>query len=195
MNSVENVGKFNLKARLLTKTGGLKYFYMTVFKNKAEDASYNQVIFEDITDKMQQVANEKQIVIDSIYLQQKQEFIEVLSQNFEDLIEKYKIKKTDIKNFKDLNNYLKLHEDDWMIFNSHFKKIHVNFFSTISQSYPDLTQQDMKFCALLKLNFTTKEIARLLNIEPTSVQRRKVRLKKKMNLGRLENLIPFIQSF
>ena len=77
---------------------------------------------------------------------------------------------------------------------THFQLIHKDFFLNLSEQFPVLTQLDLNFCAMLKLNFSTKEIARYLNIKDSSVKRRKVRLKKKLNLSEEESLIAFIQS-
>ncbi|MCF8234706.1 MAG: hypothetical protein K9G67_09165 [Bacteroidales bacterium] len=44
------------------------------------------------------------------------------------------------------------------------------------------------------MNLATKEIANLLNVQDTSIQRSRVRLKKKMGLGEEDSLIRFIHN-
>lgn len=47
--------------------------------------------------------------------------------------------------------------------------------------YPQLTSYDIRLCTYLKSNFSTKEIATLLNITPDSVKKAKHRLRKKIS--------------
>lgn len=60
--------------------------------------------------------------------------------------------------------------------------------------HPELTSSDLKLCAYLRLNLTSKEIAPLLNISVKSVEIKRYRLRKKMNLDRNENLTDYILS-
>jgi DNA-binding CsgD family transcriptional regulator len=48
--------------------------------------------------------------------------------------------------------------------------------------FPELTDNDIAFCSLLKLQLTNKEIASLLGISHQSVISKKYRVKKKMQL-------------
>ena len=86
-------------------------------------------------------------------------------------------------------------EEDWKRFEFHFDQAHSNFFKRIKQQYPDLTQADLKLCAYLRLNLTSKEIAPLLNISIRSVEVRRYRLRKRLNLDREENLVEFLLEF
>jgi DNA-binding CsgD family transcriptional regulator len=71
----------------------------------------------------------------------------------------------------------------WNIFKDNFENLNTGFFGKLSNSHPGLTQQDLKHCALIKMNLETKEIATLFNIKPSSVQMSRVRLKKKLGLS------------
>lgn len=55
-----------------------------------------------------------------------------------------------------------------------------NFTHRLKLEIPSLTDQDIQFCCLLKLRFSIAEIAVFLNIDPTSVSRRKLRIKNKI---------------
>ena len=57
-------------------------------------------------------------------------------------------------------------------------------FEAISSVFPNLTIQDKRLLTLIKFGFSNKEIAQHLSIEPESVKRSKVRLKKRMKLPR-----------
>lgn len=86
-------------------------------------------------------------------------------------------------------------EDDWKVFEMHFDQAHENFFRRLLDKYPELTPSDMKLCAYLRLNLTTKEIAPLLNISVRGVEIRRYRLRKRLNLEKEDNLIEFLLSF
>lgn len=86
-------------------------------------------------------------------------------------------------------------DNDWEIFESLFDQAHENFFKRLKQSFPDLTQSDLKLCAYLKLNLSSKEIAPLLNISIRGVEIRRYRLRKRLALSSDENLVEYIMKF
>ena len=86
-------------------------------------------------------------------------------------------------------------DNDWEIFEALFDQAHENFFKRLKQSYPDLTQSDLKLCAYLKLNLSSKEIAPLLNISIRGVEIRRYRLRKRLALDADYNLVEFIMQF
>jgi DNA-binding CsgD family transcriptional regulator len=86
-------------------------------------------------------------------------------------------------------------EEDWKQFEMHFDQAHENFLKRLKSQYPDLTQGDLKLCAYLRLNLTSKEIAPLLNISTRSLEVRRYRLRKRLNLDTEENLVEFLLNF
>jgi len=86
-------------------------------------------------------------------------------------------------------------DNDWEIFEALFDQAHENFFKRLKQSFPDLTQSDLKLCAYLKLNLSSKEIAPLLNITIRGVEIRRYRLRKRLSLSSDENLVGYIMQF
>lgn len=86
-------------------------------------------------------------------------------------------------------------EDDWAVFQSNFDRIHENFFRNLKLTYPDITPNDLKLCAYLRLNLSTKDIAHLLNISIRGVEVARYRLRKKMNIPSEKNLIDFMIEF
>jgi DNA-binding CsgD family transcriptional regulator len=60
--------------------------------------------------------------------------------------------------------------------------------------YPQLTQSDLRLCAYLHMNLTSKEIAPLLGISFRGVENHRYRLRKKMNLEHDESLIQIINN-
>jgi tetratricopeptide (TPR) repeat protein/DNA-binding CsgD family transcriptional regulator len=86
-------------------------------------------------------------------------------------------------------------EKDWDEFRMYFEKVHSSFFQRLKGQFPDLSQGDLKLCALISLNLSMKEVAELMGISPESVKMARHRLRKKLNLVTEENLTEFIASF
>jgi len=86
-------------------------------------------------------------------------------------------------------------DKDWQSFEVLFEQAHENFFKRLKSAYPDLTPSDLKLCAYLKLNLSSKEIAPLLNISLRGVEIRRYRLRKHLSLTSDENLVEFIMQF
>ncbi|MCF8347512.1 MAG: hypothetical protein K9G61_01745 [Bacteroidales bacterium] len=84
---------------------------------------------------------------------------------------------------------------DWQMFEALFDQAHQNFFKRLKQTHLELTQSDLKLCAYLKLNLSSKEIAPLLNITNRGVEIRRYRLRKRLGLNASENLVEFIMQF
>jgi len=85
-------------------------------------------------------------------------------------------------------------ENQWEQFRVHFESIHKSFFVKLREANSSLTQTDLQLCAYIKLNMGTKEVARLMNITPESVNTHRYRLRKKMNLSGQETLDEFIHG-
>lgn len=79
-------------------------------------------------------------------------------------------------------------------FNIEAEKMHKDFYQRLSDQFPDLTENDKRLATLLRLGFSSKEIAPLLNISPKSVEIIRYRLRKKINLKKGDNLIQFINN-
>lgn len=83
-------------------------------------------------------------------------------------------------------------DDDWEIFQQNFDLIHENFFRHIKGNYTDVTAHDLKLCAFIRLNLSTKEIASLLNITVRGVEAARYRLRKKFRIPAEKNLTEFL---
>ena len=86
-------------------------------------------------------------------------------------------------------------EQQWEVFEKHFENVHEEFLKRLKAAYPDLTPREMKLCAYLRLNISSKEIAALMNISTRGVEISRYRLRKKLQLSHDTNLTDFIISF
>ena len=85
-------------------------------------------------------------------------------------------------------------DKEWSDFNTHFESLNKNFYARLKQAYPDISPNDLRICALIKLNMSIKEMAGILNISPDSVKTARYRLRKKLQLNTEDNLTDFIMN-
>ena len=81
---------------------------------------------------------------------------------------------------------------DWEEFETPFIAVNKSFYDRLEGKFPTLSQNDHKICALIKLNFSSKEMAKLLGISIESVHTTRYRLRKKLGLERKTNLENYI---
>lgn len=68
------------------------------------------------------------------------------------------------------------------------------YFKRLKETYPKLTNNDIRLCSYLRMNFTSKEIAQLLNISTRAVEISRYRLRKKLSLEHNINLTDFLMQ-
>ena len=83
---------------------------------------------------------------------------------------------------------------NWEEFEARFVQINTTFYDSLHKKHSDLTGNELKLCALIKLNFSSKEMAQILGVSPESINKGRYRLRKKLNLDRDENLVTYISS-
>lgn len=77
----------------------------------------------------------------------------------------------------------------------HFENVHPNFFEKLKKlAYPDMTSNELKIAAYIKIGMNNKEIAQMSGIEVGTVKSNINRLKKKLNLGPKDNIRKFINN-
>jgi len=86
-------------------------------------------------------------------------------------------------------------EKSWEVFNSYFDEVHQDFISRLKEKYTELSPNDLRLCAYLRMNISSKEIASLMNISVRGVEISRYRLRKKLKLSNQTNLTEFIITF
>ncbi len=83
----------------------------------------------------------------------------------------------------------------WQEFEFRFQQVHEHFYNTLNEKFPDLTPSEIRLCAFLKLNMTTKEISAITHQNAKSIDVARTRLRKKLNLtGTDHNLVTFLSQ-
>ena len=81
---------------------------------------------------------------------------------------------------------------DWEQFRVIFEDVHPNFFAELQRQFPEVTPNDLRLAALLRLNFSSKSMAGLMGISTESVKTARYRLRQKLQLSTAANLVEFM---
>ncbi|MBK8920329.1 MAG: hypothetical protein IPM81_02310 [Saprospirales bacterium] len=127
----------------------------------------------------------------------KNEFMETIKEELEEV--KRKGKSTETKHalekiVREIDTTLRL-QQDWEQFEYHFDQVHGDFLNRLREQFQDLTPNEQKLCALLRLNLSTKEISNLMSISLRGVEIARYRLRKKLGLDQGQNLTKFILEY
>jgi ligand-binding sensor domain-containing protein/DNA-binding CsgD family transcriptional regulator len=85
-------------------------------------------------------------------------------------------------------------KESWEQFLSYFEEVNYSFINQLQTIHPNLTQNDRRMCALIRLNMSNREIATLLNISIPGVEKSRYRLKKRLDLTIEEDLSRYLMS-
>ncbi|MCF7561626.1 LuxR C-terminal-related transcriptional regulator [Sabulilitoribacter multivorans] len=151
-------------------------------ENKEQLARFNnEKLREDIENKNRELATSTMSLI------KKNEFLNSIKSELKNVKDNRDISKVIKIIDKNINN-----NDDWHLFEEAFNNADKDFLKKIKSLHPELTSNDLRLCAYLRLNLSSKEIAPLLNISPRSVEVKRYRLRKKMNLEHESSLTDYI---
>jgi tetratricopeptide (TPR) repeat protein/DNA-binding CsgD family transcriptional regulator len=136
----------------------------------------------------------KELATHVMYLLKKNEFISSISEKLLNL--KPLLNNDDKKWVQDIVREMKSNVDNtvWGEFEMRFQQVHDDFYARLKEHHPDLSPNEKKICAFLRLNMTTKDISSITFQSVKSIQVARTRLRKKMGMTRDENLISFLQQ-
>lgn len=135
----------------------------------------------------------KQVTTHALNIIQKNETLRDLRNKLEEIV-----KKPDRLTVAELRKTLRIIDDsfkldkDWDDFKLYFEQVHTGFYSKLKINYPDLTTQELRHCALIRLNLTIAECASVLGISHDSMKVSRTRLRKKLHLEPNQSLTDFI---
>jgi AraC family transcriptional regulator, chitin signaling transcriptional activator len=167
---------------------------LKVLKKSEEDISLREL---ESSQQLMKLNNEKlkldiesknrELAISTMSLIKKNEFLNDIKNELKDKDGVQDLKKVIKIIDKNLNN-----TDDWKLFEEAFNNADKDFLKHIKSLHPNLTPNDLRLCAYLRLNLTSKEIAPLLNISYRSVEVKRYRLRKKIDLPHESSLTSYI---
>ncbi|MBK8828456.1 MAG: hypothetical protein IPO26_17660 [Saprospiraceae bacterium] len=139
----------------------------------------------------------KELGLSTMHLVQKNEAINKLKIELSKIVKKVNDPevKREIKSMVSIFSDDERLDDNWESFAQNFDQVHNDFLSRLKAQYPQLSPRDLKLCAYLKLNLTTKDIAPLLNISVRGIEISRYRLRKKMDLPNNISLNDYMMGF
>lgn len=149
----------------------------------------NKELDYDLKLREKDLQNEQQqLATTTLWLTQKNQLLQEIQQSLsgddtasEDLAKKVK---------QSLNA-----EEDWNRVKKHFEKVHPDFFKSLMNQFSNLTQNEQRLCAYLRMNLSTKEIASLLGVSTNAIEQARRRLRKKLSISNTDtNLLNFLQE-
>ncbi len=84
--------------------------------------------------------------------------------------------------------------DNWKDFEVRFQQVHTDFYKKLGDQFPDLTPNELKLCAFLRLNMSTKEISAITYQSQNSLMVARSRLRQKLGISKDENLVIFLSQ-
>lgn len=143
----------------------------------------NEQLSQDVDNKNRELA------VSTMSLNSKNELLAFIKEDLK------KTSPDDNKNIKSVIRTINdniTEEDSWKVFKEAFDNADKDFLKRIKQLHPLLTPNDLRLCAYLRLNLSSKEIAPLFNISVRSVEIKRYRLRKKMDLQHEIGLVEYI---
>jgi tetratricopeptide (TPR) repeat protein/DNA-binding CsgD family transcriptional regulator len=134
----------------------------------------------------------KELTLNMLYLTEKNEFITSIARKLEGM--KPDVKRENRLLFQQIINEIVNNKDvgGWEEFELRFMEVHEDFYDALNKKFPDLTPNEKRLCAFLRLNMTTKEISAITHQSVQSINMARFRLRKKMNMEHDDNLISFL---
>lgn len=168
----------------------LQYLHqLEIEKNEKEIVKLkNEKLEAEIEHKNSELANS------AMHLVQKREMIAKMKHDLHSLTKK--IDNEEIT--EEFKKVLKMLGEDhridnnWEQFAHHFDKVHSDFLVVLKNRHPALSANELKLCAYLRMNLSSKEIAQLMNISIRGVEVSRYRLRKKLGIVKETNLFDFL---
>jgi DNA-binding CsgD family transcriptional regulator len=143
--------------------------------------------FENEKLRQDMESKNNELAISTMSLIKRNEFLNTIKNELSQLSEQKEVKSVVKLIDNNINN-----TNDWKLFEEAFNNADKDFLKKIKSLHNSLTHNDLRLCAYLRLNLSSKEIAPLLNISPRSVEVKRYRLRKKMNLDHETSLTNYI---
>lgn len=162
-------------------------------KDNANLASENLELEKAVLKQELDLRN-KELTTNVMYLVQKNEYITDIAERVISI--KKNLSDTNSNVIDKLISDLQSNSDDkvWKEFEIRFQEVHQDFYSRLNARFPDLTPNEKKLAAFLRLNMTTKDISAITFQSPDSIKIARSRLRKKLGLPQEANIIAFLES-
>lgn len=193
----------NLRQKNIILEQDKKVIQLTIEKNVAyrekmeQDLRSKEELNEIERAKLQQEIDfrNRELVTNALHLVNKNGTISAIDNllaKYDDLSKNEREKM--VTEARNLLRFEKSLDNDWESFKLHFEEVHPEFFVSLNSENPELNSGDLRMCAYLRLDLNAKEIAKIFNISPDSVRKRKQRLRDKLNIGSDTDLSEWLRA-
>jgi tetratricopeptide (TPR) repeat protein len=135
----------------------------------------------------------KALAAQTTHLLEKNQILEEIRKKLKQILETdQKEQKKKIRNLIKQIDFNFTQDADWEDFKESFEKVHQDFFKSLSKKGVELTPAEIKLASLIRMNLNSKEMASTLGISMESLRISRYRLRKKLGLGKGENLQYYI---
>lgn len=166
-------------------------------RNEQELNAQNQSLYETQKNaiRAELELKSKELTSNTLHVIQSNQFLDELKAEMLDMVkdDKRDQKKQLQQIIQKINQSIN-HDRHWKEFSGLFEQIHQTFFDNLKKHCDDLTANDIRLVALIKMNLSSKDMAILFGISQDSLRVSRYRLRKKLNIPQGENLSSFIQA-
>lgn len=134
----------------------------------------------------------RELVSKALHIAQKNEMLHEIQEKLQQHQNERENEHTEVDQVIRTLNFDQKMSDHWDQFTQTFTETNPNFFHALNEQYQGLTKNELRLCALLKMNLGNKDIANMLNISDDGVKKARYRLRKKLDLQTNESLDEFI---
>jgi len=180
-NKVNNLQRSLLGLALILALIGVYAFYQRNKNNKlAKEKAETELEFKA-----------KELTTHALHLAKKNEVLNDLKMKVKSL----QSKSTSTRVYQSLIRTIDFDlqdDNNWENFSKYFEEVHKDFSAKAQQRFPNITANDLRLMALMKMNLSSKEIASILNISNEGIKKARYRLRKKLNLSTSDSLQEFV---
>ena len=151
--------------------------------------------FEKLRFKGELETRNKELTSISLQLVSKNKILTDISFKVKDSYESGSLSRESFNNLQRIIRENQNADKEWGQFKELFEKVHADFFTGLKAKFPELTENELRLCAYLRINLQNKEIAKILNVNSATVVTSRYRIRKKMNLDKKTILEDFIRNF
>lgn len=161
-------------------------------KNERLKTNYLQLEKEALSNDLNY--KNKELTTNVMYLLKKNELIHNVSEKLKKSKASFKVENRRVVEdvIRDLEAASK--GDIWKEFELRFQEVHNDFYHKLNELFPNLSPNELKLCAFLRLNMSTKDIAAITFLSVNSINIARHRLRKKLNIDKDENLVIFLSG-
>jgi len=165
-----------------------------ILKEEALIADKEMVLLRNEKLNAEMIHKEKELANSTMYIIQKNNILNKIINDLKNLItitEDDLLKSRINSSIKRINKEID-NEKQWQVFDTYVEQVHEELFIKLKDKYPELSPRELKLCAYLRMNISSKEIATLMNISTRGVEISRYRIRKKLGLDRNANLTEFM---